>query len=61
MAVDVISNVKKQVIVDFDKYLKRLNIGYQDSYDNILHKIMFIQTAAYVEKIGPIYEYLITH
>lgn len=61
MAVNVINNIKQQVIVDFDKYLNRLYIGHQDNYDNILHKIAFIQTASYIEKVGPIYEYLITH
>ena len=47
MAVNVINNIKQQVIVDFDKYLNRLYIGHQDNYDNILHKIAFIQTALY--------------
>ena len=59
MVVDVITNIKSNIINDFTNFVKRLNVGYVDKYDNILHKIMFVQTYQYLDKIDPIYEYLI--
>lgn len=61
MAVDAITNMKSKVILDFDNYIKRLNIGYKDNYDKILHKISFIQTYTAFNKIDPIYEFLINN
>lgn len=61
MAVDVVTSMKTSVIKDYTNFIKRLNIGYLDNYDNILHKIMFIQTYQYLDKIYPIYEYLINN
>ena len=59
--VDAITNMKLKVIKDFDILLKRLNIGYQDNYSSILDKITFIQTYPSLDKIDPIYEYLINN
>ena len=59
MAVNVITSIKASVIKDYENFVKRLNIGYVDNYDNILHKIMFIQNYQYLDKRDPIYEYLI--
>lgn len=53
--------MKLKVIKDFDILLKRLNIGYQDDYSSILDKITFIQTYPSLDKIDPIYEYLINN
>ena len=61
MAVNVITSIKASVIKDYENFVKRLNIGYVDNYDNILHKIMFIQNYQYLDKIDPIYEYLINN
>lgn len=58
MGVDAIANMKLQVISDFNKYLLQLNIGHKTDYSKILHKISFIQTYSYLDKIDPVYEYL---
>lgn len=58
---DAITNMKLKIIKDFDILLKRLNIGYQDDYSSILDKITFIQTYPSLDKIDPIYEYLINN
>ena len=55
------ANLKLKVIKDFDKFLKRLNKGYIDNYDMILHQISFIQTCQYFDKIDGIYEFLMNN
>lgn len=61
MVVDAITNLKLKVIKDFDKFLKRLNKGYIENYDMILHQIFFIQTCQYFDKIDEIYEFLMNN
>ena len=59
---DAINNMRLEVISDFDEYLNKLNIGYYDEdYSMILHKISFIQTYTSLDKIDPIYEFLINN
>lgn len=58
---DAITNLKKKVIKDFNKFMKRLNRGYKDNYDMILHSISFIQTCQQLDKIDGIYEFLINN
>ena len=55
------ANLKLKVIKDFDKFLKRLNKGYIENYDMILHQISFIQTCQYFYKIDGIYEFLMNN
>jgi hypothetical protein len=59
--VDAISNLKLKVIKDYDKWLSRLNIGYKDNYDFILHEISFIQSYDSLDNIDRIYEFLISN
>ena len=56
---DAISNMKAQVISDFNNNIKKLNIGHPIDLTNTLHKISFIQSYQYLDKIDPSYEYLI--
>ena len=59
---DAINNMRLEVISDFDEYLNKLNIGYyNEDYSMILHKISFIQTYTSLDKIDPIYEFLINN
>ena len=58
---DAISNLKLKVIKDYDKWLSRLNIGYKDNYDFILHEISFIQSYDSLDNIDRIYEFLISN
>ena len=55
------ANLKLKVIKDFNKFLNRLNKGYIDNYDMILHQIAFIQTCQYFDKIDGIYEFLMNN
>ena len=61
MVVDAITNLKLKVIKDFNKFLNRLNKGYIENYDMILHQIAFIQTCQYFDKIDGIYEFLMNN
>lgn len=58
---DVVANTKLRVIKDFNKFLVRLNKGYVDNYDMILHRISFIQTCQYFDKLDGIYEFLMNN
>lgn len=58
---DAIIKLKINIIKDFDNYIRQLNIGHVKNYDYILHKISFIQTYTVLDKIEPIYEYLINN
>ena len=51
--------MKAQVISYFNNNIKKLNIGHTIDLTNTLHKISFIQSYQYLDKIDPIYEYLI--
>lgn len=54
--------MRLEVISDFDKYLNKVNIGYyNEDYSMILHKISFIQTYTSLDKINPVYEFLINN
>ena len=61
MAVDAITNLKKKVIKDFNKFLVRLNKGYVDNYDMILHEISFIQICQHFDRIDYMYEFLMNN
>ena len=61
MVVDAITNLKLNIIKDFDKFLSRLNKGYVEDYSMILNKISFIQTYQYLDEINGIYEFLINN
>lgn len=58
---DAITNLKIQVISEFNKYLQDLAVGKNVNYDMILHKMSFIQTYGSFDKIDPVYEYLINN
>lgn len=55
---DVIANMKQQVIRDFSTYLRERNIGHDADYSKILHKISFIQTYSSLDSLDSIYEFL---
>lgn len=58
---DAIQVMKKSVISDFQKLLKRLNVGYQDDYQKILTKITFIEVASELKNPYSIYEKLLSY
>lgn len=57
--VDAVSVLKDQVIHDFIMLLNRAGNGYQDDYQYILNKILFIDTREHLENRDAIFEYLI--
>jgi hypothetical protein len=38
----VVDALKQKIIDEFEKFLKRLQLGYVDDYKKILHEISFI-------------------
>ena len=58
---DAIAELKKKGIKDFQKFLKRLEVGYVDDYSMILNTISFIQTCQYFDKPNKIYEFLMNN
>lgn len=61
ITVDALTNLKNKVIKDFEALLCKLNKGYTDvDYCNILQMISFIQLASNFDKVGLIYENLMT-
>ena len=61
MAVNVIANMKAQVVKEFDAYMKDLMIGHLPNYDKILHKISFIENYSYTDNITSMYEFLMNY
>ena len=59
--VDALVEIKKKVIKDFDHFVRRMNKGYVDEYDMILHDISFIQSYQAIEKRDRIYEFLMNN
>ena len=59
--VDALVEMKKKVIKDFDHFVRRMNKGYVDKYDMILHDISFIQSYQAIEKRDRIYEFLMNN
>ena len=59
--VDAIVNLKKKVISEFGKYLKRLQKGYQDDYSFLLNEISFIKVHPGLDTAKVTYEYFINH
>lgn len=53
--------LKKKAIKDFQKFLKRLEVGYVDDYSMILNIISFIQTCQYFDRPNKIYEFLMNN
>lgn len=53
--------MKKKVVKDFDHFVRRMNKGYVDKYDMILHGISFIQSYQTIEKRDRIYEFLMNN
>lgn len=59
LAVDAISNLKQNIIKDYNKYLHRLFKGYKDDYSYILQKISYVETWPYLDQQELIYQKLI--
>lgn len=53
--------IKRQTVKLFDRFLTRLEKGYIDDYQNILHRIAFLQTNHLFKSDQKIIEYLNSH
>lgn len=57
---DAQNKMKKRAIEQYYQYLKQWSKGYYDfSYQSLLHKILFIESAYQLDKIDPIYDKLL--
>lgn len=55
---DVIANLKLNIIYNFNQFLDRLNSGYVDDYSYILDQIAFIDSYSSLDNINTLIEFL---
>lgn len=55
---DVIANLKLNIIYNFNQFLDRLNSGYVDDYSYILDHIAFIDSYSSLDNINTLVEFL---
>lgn len=55
---DVIANLKLNIIYNFNQFLDRLNSGYVDDYSYILDQIAFIDSYSSLDNINTLVEFL---
>jgi hypothetical protein len=53
--VDVLDDLKRKTIKDYNKFLYRLFKGYKDNYDHILNEINFIEISPLLDNRIKIY------
>ena len=58
---DAIANIKVKIQKDYDIFMKSLEIGVPIKYDKILHEISFVNMYQVLDKVDPVYEYLINN
>ncbi len=61
MDVDAVYNLKNKAIKDFNKFVLRLNKGYQDDYSVILNEINLIEISPDLDNWKLLYEYYINY
>ena len=55
---NVIANLKLNIIYNFNQFLDRLNSGYVDDYSYILDQIAFIDSYSSLDNINTLVEFL---
>lgn len=55
---DVIANLKLNIIYNFNQFLDRLNSGYVDDYSYILDQIALIDSYSSLDNINTLVEFL---
>lgn len=56
-----IDELKKKVIEDYNKYIKKLFRGYRDDYSILLNEINFIEVYSEIDNQKLIYEYYMNY
>lgn len=55
---DVIANLKLDIIQNFNTFIDRVNCGYIDNYSHILDQIAFIDSYSSLTNINTLTEFL---
>ncbi len=56
-----VNNLKKKIIKDYVRIIKRMNKGYKDDFSYILNEISFLGVWSNIDKPKIIYEYFINY
>lgn len=56
-----VNNLKKKIIKDYVRIVKRMNKGYKDDFSYILNEISFLGVWSNIDKPEIIYEYFINY
>lgn len=56
-----VNNLKKKIIKDYVRIVKRMNKGYKDDFRYILNEISFLGVWSNIDKPEIIYEYFINY
>lgn len=56
-----VNNLKKKIIKDYVRIIKRMNKGYKDDFSYILNEISFLGVWSNIDKPEIIYEYFINY
>jgi len=59
--VDATKKLKKKIIKDYVRIVKRMNKGYKDDFRYILNEISFLGVWSNLDKPNIIYEYFINY
>lgn len=59
--VDATKELKKKIIKDYVRIVKRMNKGYKDDFRYILNEISFLGVWSNLDKPNIIYEYFINY
>lgn len=59
--VDATKELKKKIIKDYVRIVKRMNKGYKDDFRYILNEISFLGVWSNLDKPSIIYEYFINY
>lgn len=61
LGVDATKELKKKIIKDYVRIIKRMNKGYKDDFRYILNEISFLGVWSNLDKPNIIYEYFINY
>lgn len=56
-----VNNLKKKIMKDYVRIVKRMNKGYKDNFSYILNEISFLGVWSNIDKPEIIYEYFINY
>lgn len=60
-AADVMDELKRKAIQDYNNFLRRLFKGYKDDYSFLMNEIIFIENCSQMDSIELIKEYFLNN